>query len=139
MQNKPNFQKAKMNVSAVYTKDYENKSNWTLGENKPNSNPKQTQFKANFRKAKMNVTSFLTKDYENEPRLPAPPKQTQSNPISLLPKSPRLPLPTLSCASLAMTENGIDRRSVWSYLSSLLANEILRQKGTLKCKRDKSF
>ncbi len=27
--------------------DYENISNWTLGENKPNSNPKQTQFKPN--------------------------------------------------------------------------------------------
>ena len=36
MQNKPNFRKAKMNVSAVITKDYENKPNWTLGENKPN-------------------------------------------------------------------------------------------------------
>ena len=25
-----------MNISSVITKDYENKSNWTLGENKPN-------------------------------------------------------------------------------------------------------
>jgi len=39
MQNKPNFQKSQMNVSFFYTTDYENKSNWTLGENKPNSNP----------------------------------------------------------------------------------------------------
>ena len=40
MQNKANFRKTQMNVSSFITKDYENKSNWTLGENKPN----QTQF-----------------------------------------------------------------------------------------------
>ena len=39
MQNKPNFRKAKMNVTSSITMNYENKSNWTLGENKPNSNP----------------------------------------------------------------------------------------------------
>ena len=40
MQNKPNFQKSQMNVTSFYTVEYENKSNWTLGENKPN----QSQF-----------------------------------------------------------------------------------------------
>jgi len=47
MQNKANFQKSQMNVSPYNTKDYENLSDWTLGENKPNSNPNkanQTQF-----------------------------------------------------------------------------------------------
>ncbi len=39
-QNKPNFRKAKMNANAYLQKDYENKQNWTPGENKP----KQTQF-----------------------------------------------------------------------------------------------
>ena len=42
MQNKPNFQKSQMNVNPYNTTDYENKSDWTLGENKPNqtqSNP----------------------------------------------------------------------------------------------------
>ncbi len=39
--------------------DYENKSNWTLGENKPNSNP----IKHNLQKVKMNVNTFITKDY----------------------------------------------------------------------------
>ncbi len=39
MQNKANFQKSQMNVSSVYTKDYENIANWTLGENEPNTNP----------------------------------------------------------------------------------------------------
>jgi len=43
MQNKPKFQKARMNANTVVTKDYDN---WTLGErgkNKANTNPKQTQ------------------------------------------------------------------------------------------------
>ncbi len=59
MQNKPNFRKSQMNVNTDNTRDYENKSNWTLGQNKPNSNP----IKANFRKAQMNVNLTLTKDY----------------------------------------------------------------------------
>ncbi len=51
-----------MNVTPYNTTDYENKSNWTLGENKPNSNP----IKPNLRKAKMNVNSFITKDYRKK-------------------------------------------------------------------------
>ena len=61
MQNEPNFLESQMNVSTVKTADYENKSNWTLGENEPNTNPikantkpikantmpKQTQYKVN--------------------------------------------------------------------------------------------
>ncbi len=39
MQNEPNFGKAQMNVNKVLTKDYENKPNWTLGENEPKTNP----------------------------------------------------------------------------------------------------
>ena len=73
MQNKPNFRKSQMNVKSYNTKDYENKSNWTLGENKPNSNP----IKANFRKAKMSTNIFVTKDYENETTL----KPKKTNPI----------------------------------------------------------
>jgi hypothetical protein len=38
-QNKPNLLDAQMNINLYVTKDYENKSNWTLGENKPNTNP----------------------------------------------------------------------------------------------------
>ncbi len=59
MQNKANFQKSQVNVKSIHTVVYENKSNWTLGENKPNSNP----IKPNLQKAKMNVNSFITKDY----------------------------------------------------------------------------
>jgi hypothetical protein len=59
MQSKPNFQKSQMNVSIFSTKDYENKSNWTIGQSKPNSKP----IKPNLRKAKMNANSLITKDY----------------------------------------------------------------------------
>jgi hypothetical protein len=48
-----------MNVNLYNTTDYENIANWTLGENKPNSNP----IKPNFRRARMNVNSLITKDY----------------------------------------------------------------------------
>jgi len=48
-----------MNVSSILTTDYENKFNWTLGQNKPNSNP----IKPNFRKSQMNVNPLITKDY----------------------------------------------------------------------------
>ena len=48
-----------MNVNPYNTTDYENKSNWTLGENKPNSNPISS-------KAQMNVNLTLTKDYRKK-------------------------------------------------------------------------
>jgi hypothetical protein len=48
-----------MNVNIYYTEIYENKHNWTLGQNKPNSNP----IKPNSRKAQMNVNYLITKDY----------------------------------------------------------------------------
>ena len=51
-----------MNVSSILTTDYENKFNWTLGQNKPNSNP----IKPNSQKAKMNVNSLITKDYRKK-------------------------------------------------------------------------
>jgi len=51
MQNKANLLNAQMNITSLITVDYENITNWTLGENKPNSkpikpntNPIQTQF-----------------------------------------------------------------------------------------------
>jgi len=45
MQNKANFQKSQMDVSFYSIKFYENISDWTLGENKPNSNPNKANFK----------------------------------------------------------------------------------------------
>ena len=107
MQNKPNFRKSQMNVNIFSQMDYENKRNWTIGQNKPNSNriaesvklmqtvylqrimkkneakgyektkPKQTQFP---KTQKMNENAFLQKDYENETTIRPQknkPKQTQ--------------------------------------------------------------
>ncbi len=37
-----------MNVNLFLTTDYENISNWTLGENKPNSNPILERMNVNF-------------------------------------------------------------------------------------------
>ncbi len=59
MQNKPNFLDAQMNVKSIHTVVYENKSNWTLGENKPNSNP----IKPNLPEGKIDAKSVVTKDY----------------------------------------------------------------------------
>jgi len=73
MQNKPNFQDAQMYVSIYLQTAYKNKHNWTLGENKPNSNP----IKPNLRKAKMNVNLYVIEDYENETTFR--PKKTNPN------------------------------------------------------------
>ncbi len=78
MQNKPNFQKSQMNVSIFLQMDYENISNWTLGQNKPNSNPN----KPNFQKAKMNVSSLITKDYSKKDDFAVRKNKPNSNPIS---------------------------------------------------------
>ncbi len=65
MQNKPNLVRRRRIANDVYpynTTDYERKRNWTLSENKPNSNP----IKANFKRAKMNINSLITKDYRKK-------------------------------------------------------------------------
>jgi hypothetical protein len=83
MQNKPNLPDAQINITPFYTVDYENKSNWKLGENKPNTNPIKANTNPIPEMSKMNVTSVLTKDYENERLRDAgktKPIQTQSNP-----------------------------------------------------------
>ena len=51
-----------MNVNLYNTTDYERKRDWTLGQNKPNSNP----IKPNCRKAKMNVNLYVIKDYRKK-------------------------------------------------------------------------
>ena len=48
-----------MNVNTFTQMAYKNIADWTLGQNKPNSNP----IKPNCRKAKMNVNLTLTKGY----------------------------------------------------------------------------
>jgi len=62
MQNKPNFQKAQMNLNFYSQKDYENKWQRRVRKNKPNSNPISS-------KAKMNANLYVIEDYENETAL----------------------------------------------------------------------
>jgi len=57
MQNKPNFQDTQMNVSIFSKMAYENKHNWTLGENKP----KQTQFPKSQNECKLIYNKGLQK------------------------------------------------------------------------------
>jgi len=82
MQNKANFLKSQMNITSLITVYYENKSNWTLGKNKPNSNP----IKPNLRKAKMNVNSLITKDYRKKDDFTVQKNKPNSKPISERPK-----------------------------------------------------
>ena len=51
-----------MNVSSFSQKDYVNISDWTLGENKPNTNPN----KPNCRKSKIDAKCVFTKDYRKK-------------------------------------------------------------------------
>ncbi len=82
MQNKPNFQKSQMNANLYNTTDYERKRDWTLGQNKPNSNP----IKPNFRRARMNINSLITKDYRKNDDFAVRKNKANSNPISEKPK-----------------------------------------------------
>ena len=66
---------------------YENKSNWTLGENKPNSNPNKANSLAVSKMPKMNITSATTVNYINELRTTnyelIMKNKANSNPISV--------------------------------------------------------
>jgi len=53
------FQKKSNDVIPYNTTAYENKRDWTLGQNKPNSKPISS-------KANMNANAFSQKDYENK-------------------------------------------------------------------------
>ena len=54
-----------MNVTSILTKDYENKSNWKLGENKANTKPIKANTNPIPERPKMNENLFATKGYEN--------------------------------------------------------------------------
>jgi len=86
MQNKANLLDAQMNVTSSITKHYENDNTFRLPENKPNSNPIQTQsnpIKANIK-----------------------PKQTQNKPNQTQPvvSLPALSLPVVSLPALSLVE-----------------------------------
>jgi len=62
LQNKANLQETRMDVRLNISRDYENKSNWTLGENKPKTKPN----KANLPEGKIYAKCVFTKDYEEK-------------------------------------------------------------------------
>ncbi len=82
MQNKPNLVRRRRIASSVYTKDYENKWQWKVRKNKPNSNP----IKPNLQKAKMNINSIIAKDYRKKDDFEVRINKPNSNPISEKPK-----------------------------------------------------
>ena len=95
MNTNPICRNAKMNITKVLTRNYENQPLSDM----PKTNPIQTQlnpikanFKPNLLNAQMTITKVLTKDYENQPLCDAP-KQTQSNP-------PVVSLSNLTCSEL---------------------------------------
>ncbi|MHC4485607.1 MAG: hypothetical protein ACYS4T_10400 [Planctomycetota bacterium] len=53
------FPKSQMNVSLYNTMEYENKSDWTPGENKPNSKPIQSQSKPIAEMVKLTQSVYL--------------------------------------------------------------------------------
>lgn len=55
MQNKANFRRSQMNVNKVLTKNYEQMDTWSIGKNKANTNPIQSQYKPNQTQNKPNT------------------------------------------------------------------------------------
>ncbi len=80
MQNKANFRKSQVNANTFTQMAYENKSDWTLGENKPNTKPIQSQTKPIAERVKLmqsvclqrNMKKNADRGYEK-----TKPKQTQ--------------------------------------------------------------
>jgi len=52
--NKANFRKSQVNITIYMKRDYVRMDTWSIGKNKPNSNPIQTQFKPNQSQYKPN-------------------------------------------------------------------------------------
>ncbi len=78
-----------MNLNPFNTVNYENKSNWTLGENKPKTNPKQTQTNPILSAVgglQMNVNSLIIKDYRKKDDFAVQKNKPNSKPISERPK-----------------------------------------------------
>ena len=80
MQNEPNFQNDKMNVSTVILMSYERKTINYANKNKAKTKP----IKPNLSRNPMNISSVKAVAYENEPRFLAQKSQTQ------FPKRPKM-------------------------------------------------
>jgi len=82
MQNKPNLVRRRRIANVFCTMTYENKCNWTLGQNKPNSNP----IKPNLPECKIDAKCVFTKDYERNDIFAVRNNKPNSNSISVKPK-----------------------------------------------------
>jgi len=72
-----------MNVNSLATRDYENISDWTLGENKPKTNPIQTQTNPISQRVKLMQSVYLQriiKKNADKGFEKTKPKQTQFKP-----------------------------------------------------------
>jgi hypothetical protein len=65
MRNKANFQKVKLNVNNVLTRDYDQMDTWSIGKSKPNSNPIQSQNKPNTKPIQTQFKPKQTQFYTN--------------------------------------------------------------------------
>jgi len=119
MQNKPNLPKSQMDVYRYNTTDYENKSNWTLGENKPNSNPIS-------QKAKMDVNLYVIEDYENK---------TAFRPRKTNPNKPNFRKAKMNLKSLAKKSgHTLNFRRLYFRLENCLLLCHNHQKASLACR-----
>ena len=164
MQNKPNFQDTQMNVNPYDTMEYENISDWTLGQNKPNSNPIKPNlrkceidtkcvFTKDYRKKddflvrinkpnlvrrrripKMNANLYVIEDYENEPPS-GPKKQTQFK--------PNLRKAKIACQKIrphpsrGCAKNCLQKRPFWLYSSGLSGYGGLRPDQSNTCCKER--
>ncbi len=105
---KANFRKSQMSANLYDTTDYENISDWTLGKNKPNSNPIQSQFKANQSQYKPNSNPIKPNFPQNHNRNLSPRESEIGNRKSQIPSAP-LSLFTfaLRTSSFALLPSGL--------------------------------
>ena len=79
-ENKPNFQDAQMNVSFILTKNCENISDWTLGENKPNP----SGLRCLLKNCRTDQTQFLYQELHGSFIITGPEKKSRYiNPLPL--------------------------------------------------------
>ncbi len=74
--NKANFQKAKMNVNSLITKDYRKNDAFAVRKNKAKTKPISER-------PKMNANVFVTKDYRKNDAFAVQKNKPNSNPISV--------------------------------------------------------
>ena len=166
MQNKPNFQKAKMNVNIYYTKVYKNETVSGSGKNKPNSNPnkpnlRKAQMNVNLyfieyyrkkddfsvrinkpnskpisSKAKMNANSLLTMDYDNVTDFRLQKNKPKTNPIKVCPERIYTELCRSSRMGQSFVKDFIALVNAWMFISKTIKKSCARLWALLQCFRE---